>query len=76
MLLAANYFERSKPQLIADRTGIMPVVVPMSVDGEPGVDTYFDLVDLWVQRLRVRDGDAAHPESTEHHLGKHHNEHH
>jgi zinc/manganese transport system substrate-binding protein len=52
VLLAANYFERSKPQLIADRTGILPVVVPMSVGGEPGVDTYFDLVDLWVGRLR------------------------
>jgi ABC-type Zn uptake system ZnuABC Zn-binding protein ZnuA len=52
VLLAANYFERSKPQLIADRTGILPVVVPMSVGGEPGVDTYFDLVDLWVARLR------------------------
>jgi zinc/manganese transport system substrate-binding protein len=52
VLMAANYFERSKPQLIADRTGILPVVVPMSVGGEPGVDTYFDLVDLWVARLR------------------------
>lgn len=51
VLLAANYFERSKPKLIADRTGITSVVVPMSVDGEPGIDTYFDLVDLWVNRL-------------------------
>mgnify|MGYP000045958032 CR=1 FL=1 len=52
VLLAANYFERSKPQMIADRTGITPVVVPMSVGGEPGVDSYFDLVDLWVERLK------------------------
>ena len=52
VLLAANYFERSKPQMIADRTGIAPVVVPMSVGGEPGVDSYFDLVDLWVERLK------------------------
>jgi len=53
VLLAANYFERHKPELIADRTGIVAVVVPMSVGGEPGVDTYFDLVDLWVERLRA-----------------------
>ena len=33
--------------------GIVAVVVPMSVGGEPGVDTYFDLVDLWVERLRA-----------------------
>ncbi|MCU0233577.1 MAG: metal ABC transporter substrate-binding protein [Thermoanaerobaculales bacterium] len=52
VLVSANYFERSKPQLIADRTGIAPVVVPMSVGGEPGVETYFDLVDLWIARLR------------------------
>jgi len=52
VLLAANYFERRKPQLIADRTGIIPVVVPTSVGGEPGIDTYFDLVDCWVGRLR------------------------
>jgi ABC-type Zn uptake system ZnuABC Zn-binding protein ZnuA len=52
LLLAVNYFERRKPELIAERTGIVPVVVPMSVGGEPGVETYIDLVDLWVERLR------------------------
>ncbi len=51
VLLAANYFERRKPELIADRTGIVPVVVPTSVGGEPGVVTYFDLVDTWLTRL-------------------------
>ncbi len=53
VLLAANYFERHKPELIAERTGIAAVVVPMSVAGEPGVDTYFDLVDLWIARLKA-----------------------
>lgn len=53
VLLTANYFERSKPQLIADRTGIVPVVVPMSVDAASGVATYFDLVDLWVGSLKT-----------------------
>ena len=51
VLLTANYFERRKPELIAERTGIVPVVVPMYVRGEPGVETYFDLVDLWLDRL-------------------------
>jgi len=53
VLLTANYFERRKPELIAERTGIVPVVVPMYVQGEPGIETYFDLVDLWVGRLRA-----------------------
>jgi ABC-type Zn uptake system ZnuABC Zn-binding protein ZnuA len=56
VLLAANYFERRKPELIAERTGIVPVVVPMSVGGEERVATYFDLVDLWVGRLKTAFG--------------------
>ncbi|MEJ2580817.1 MAG: metal ABC transporter substrate-binding protein [Acidobacteriota bacterium] len=52
VLLTANYFERRKPELIAERTGIVPVVVPMFVGGEEGVDSYFDLVDLWIGRLK------------------------
>ena len=52
VLMAANYFEQSKPQLIADRTGIIPVIVPTSVKGDAGIDTYFDLMDSWVSRLR------------------------
>ncbi|MEJ2189626.1 MAG: metal ABC transporter substrate-binding protein [Acidobacteriota bacterium] len=51
VLLAANYFERRKPEMIAERTGIVPVVVPTSVGGEPGVDTYFDLMDTILARL-------------------------
>ena len=59
VLLAANYFERRKPERIADRTGIIPVIVPTSVNGEPGVDTYFDLIDTWVGRLRDAYAEAA-----------------
>jgi len=51
VLLAANYFERRKPQLIAERTGIIPVIVPTSVRGVPGVNTYFDLIDYWIKNL-------------------------
>jgi ABC-type Zn uptake system ZnuABC Zn-binding protein ZnuA len=51
VLMSANYFERSKPEAIAERTGITLVVVPLSVGGEPGVDTYEALVDLWISRL-------------------------
>ena len=73
VLLAANYFEKRKPELIAERTGIVPVVVPMSVGGEAGVETYFDLVDLWVERLRDAFGAAS---STDEHLHDKHEGHH
>ncbi len=81
VLMAANYFERSKPQLIADRTGILPVVVPMSVGGEAGVDTYFDLVDLWITRLlgafetAYGEGDSPTHHGEDHHQ-RHHESHH
>jgi ABC-type Zn uptake system ZnuABC Zn-binding protein ZnuA len=77
VLLTANYFERRKPELIAERTGIVPVVVPMYVQGEPGVETYFDLVDLWVGRLKdafgVSGGTAEH---VHHEKEDHHDVHH
>ncbi len=51
VILAANYFERKKPQMIADKTGIIPVVVATSVGGQDGIKTYFDLIDSWVSDL-------------------------
>lgn len=77
VLLAANYFERRKPELIAERTGIVPVVVPMSVGGEAGIESYFDLVDLWLGRLRAayeagdRSSKHGHHEKEGHHDGHH-----
>jgi ABC-type Zn uptake system ZnuABC Zn-binding protein ZnuA len=50
VLLAATYFEPTKPQAIADRTGCTVVRVPMQPGGEAAGD-YFGLVDLWVRRL-------------------------
>jgi ABC-type Zn uptake system ZnuABC Zn-binding protein ZnuA len=84
VLLTANYFERRKPELIAERTGIIPVVVPMYVQGEPGIDSYFKLVDLWIGRLagalaampddHHRDGhekNAGHAHHQQHRDGHH-----
>jgi len=78
VLLAANYFERRKPDLIAERTGIVPVVVPTSVGGEPGVVTYFDLVDTWLTRLldAFALADVASGRQGHHDQGGHHDSHH
>ena len=76
VLLTANYFDRRKPELIAERTGIIPVVVPMYVQGEPGIDTYFDLVDLWVSRLGAAYAEADAAAEPGHHKKGHHREHH
>ncbi|HJR16315.1 MAG TPA: metal ABC transporter substrate-binding protein [Gemmatimonadales bacterium] len=50
-LFASNYFDRNQIQQVAARTGARPVVVPENTGGAPGVDTYFQLVDTWVNSL-------------------------
>ena len=51
VILSANYFDSSKPHAIAERTGARFVTVPLFSEGEPGVDSYEQLVDTWIGRL-------------------------
>ena len=51
IILAANYFDEHKVKTVADRTGAEAVVVPLFVGGIPGIDSYFQLVDYWTDRL-------------------------
>jgi len=53
VILSANYFDPAKPQAIAERTGARVVRVPLSTAGEPGIDSYEDLIDVWISRLVV-----------------------
>ncbi|MFQ5690279.1 MAG: metal ABC transporter substrate-binding protein [Gemmatimonadota bacterium] len=50
-LFAANYFSRSQVERVAQRSGATAVVVPEHVDGAPGVNDYFALIDDWVSSL-------------------------
>ncbi len=50
-LLAASYFDRGKVETVAQRGGATPVIVPMYNGAQPGLDTYFDLVDHWIVQL-------------------------
>jgi hypothetical protein len=75
VILTSNYFDPAKPQVIADRTGAMVVVVPLGSGGEPGVDGYEDLIDAWISRLLVAFStedsiDAHHGESRSGHHRK------
>jgi len=51
LMLVANYFEKHTPKKIEARTGVKAVFLPISVGGEPGVNTVFDLYDLWIRRI-------------------------
>ena len=51
IILAANYFDEQKIRTVAGRVDAEAVIVPLYVEGEPGVDDYFKLVDYWVDGL-------------------------
>ncbi len=51
VLLASNYFDRNQVRDVAGRTGAMAVIVPENTHGAPGVESYFDLMNLWVSEL-------------------------
>lgn len=62
VLLAANFWDQNQVRTIATRAGAQPVIVPEHVEGETDVDTYFDLVDVWVNRLAAAFSPASgHP---------------
>ena len=50
-LLVANFTNPTIPQSVADKVGAKLVVLPASVGGEKGIDTYGDLFDAIVARL-------------------------
>jgi ABC-type Zn uptake system ZnuABC Zn-binding protein ZnuA len=58
VLFASNYFDRNQIREVAARTGAAAVVVPENTNGAPGVETYFDLMNLWVDELVKAFGDA------------------
>jgi ABC-type Zn uptake system ZnuABC Zn-binding protein ZnuA len=51
VLFASNYFSRNQIQQVAAKTGATAVVVPENTGGAPGVETYFDLMNAWVNGL-------------------------
>jgi ABC-type Zn uptake system ZnuABC Zn-binding protein ZnuA len=51
VLFAANYFDENKVRTICDKVGAEPVIVPMFVNGAPGTENVFKLIDLWISKL-------------------------
>ena len=51
VLLAANYFDENKVRTICNKVGAEPVIVPMFVNGAPGTENVFKLIDDWISKL-------------------------
>jgi ABC-type Zn uptake system ZnuABC Zn-binding protein ZnuA len=56
VIMAADYFGRAKVETVANRAGATFVMMPLQPGGEPGVNTYFDVVDRWVNGLAAAFG--------------------
>jgi ABC-type Zn uptake system ZnuABC Zn-binding protein ZnuA len=59
VLLSTTYYDRNQAAEIAARTGAKAVIVPGNAGGEPGADSYFDLITLWVRELSRAFGTGA-----------------
>ena len=51
VIMAANFYDHTEVNEVAQRTGATAVIVPQNTDGAPGVRTYFDLMNRWVSSL-------------------------
>ena len=51
VLLSTNYYDRNQVLEVAQRTGAKAVIVPSNTSGDPNVDTYIELMNLWMQEL-------------------------
>ena len=45
LILVDNFYDPSLPNRIAQQTGAKVVLLPNQVEGEPGIKSYFDLID-------------------------------
>ena len=59
VLFASNYFDRNQIEQVATRTGAKAVIVPENTAGAPGVNTYFDLMNAWINGLAAGFGGGA-----------------
>lgn len=52
IMLVASYFERKSPQMIASKTDIEAVYLPLFVNPELGINNNFELMDYWIETVK------------------------
>lgn len=51
VLLSTNYYDHEQVIEVAQKTGAKAVIVPSNTGGAPGINSYFDLMNLWISEL-------------------------
>ena len=52
LMLVASYFEKRKPNTIAQKTGIRPLFLPVSVGAIPEAMDPFSLMNYWIHQIK------------------------
>ncbi len=60
VLFASNYFDHNQINQVAQKTGATAVIVPENTHGAPGIETYFDLMNAWINGLAAGFKAGAH----------------
>ncbi len=53
LMLVASYFEKNSPRMIEDKTGIKALYLPLFVEGIPGIQDNFQLMDYWIEQINM-----------------------
>src|SRR5207244_12632584 len=56
LILVDNFYDPALPNNIARETGTKVVILPNQVEGEPGIKTYFDLMDHVIKTMVTKLG--------------------
>ncbi len=51
LVISANYYPRSTPEIVAQKTGATALILPAMVGGAEGVNDYFELFDALVGEI-------------------------
>jgi len=51
VMWAENYFDIGQVKRVAERVGARTVIVALGPGGQPGMNTYFDIFDIWIREL-------------------------
>jgi len=51
VLWAENYFDVGTVRKVTDKVGAVPVIVALAPGGQEGMDTIFDMFDIWIRDL-------------------------
>jgi len=53
LMIVASYFEKKTAQMIEEKTGIKALYLPLFVQGIPGIDDNFELLDYWIDQINA-----------------------